>query len=160
VQGASEPLVMVNDAPMSGNAGDILQRIDVASIESIEVFTGINVLFGGAGVNGIISIYTKKDVKESRDQKKGFQSISLQGYSRSRFFSAPNYEDKYADHTSSDYRSTLHWSPLVKTNPKTGNASIEFFAADLQTQYKVVVEGVTQQNTPIRGEYFFSVENP
>ena len=160
VQGASEPLVMVNDAPMSGNAGDILQRIDVASIESIEVFTGINVLFGGAGVNGIISIYTKKDVKESRDQKKGFQSISLQGYSRSRFFSAPNYEDKYADHTSSDYRSTLHWSPLVKTNPKTGNASIEFFAADLQTQYKVVVEGVTQQNTPIRGEYIFSVENP
>lgn len=160
VQGASEPLVMVNDAPMSGRAGDILQRIDVATIETIEVFTGINVLFGGAGVNGIISIYTKKDIKERREQKKGFQSIKIQGYSRSRFFSAPNYEDKYADHTATDYRSTLYWNSMVKTNSKTGNASIEFFAADLQTRYKVVVEGVTQQNIPIRGEYYLTVENP
>ena len=160
VQGTSEPLVMVNDAPMSGRAGDILQRIDVATIETIEVFTGINVLFGGAGVNGIISIYTKKDIKESRDQKKAFQSIRIQGYSRPRFFSAPNYEDKYADHTSTDYRSTLYWSPMVKTNPTTGAASIEFFAADLQTRYRVVVEGVTQQNAPVRGEYYLTVENP
>jgi hypothetical protein len=160
VQGSSEPLVMVNDAPMSGRAGDILQRIDVATIETIEVFTGINVLFGGAGVNGIISIYTKKAIKESKDQKRAFQSIRLQGYSRPRFFSAPNYEDTYADHSQTDYRSTLYWSPMVKTNPTTGVASIEFFAADLQTRYRVLVEGVTQHNVPVRGEYYLTVEEP
>ena len=160
VQGSSEPLVMVNDAPMSGRAGDILQRIDVATIETIEVFTGINVLFGGAGVNGIISIYTKKAIKESKDQKRAFQSIRLQGYSRPRFFSAPNYEDTYADHSQTDYRSTLYWSPMVKTSPTTGVASIEFFAADLQTRYRVLVEGVTQHNVPVRGEYYLTVEEP
>jgi len=160
VQSGSEPLVLVNDSPMSGRAGDILQRIDVNTIETIEVFTGINVLFGGAGVNGIIAIYTKKDITESKNQKKDFQSIAILGYSRPRFFSAPNYEDKYADHTGTDYRSTLYWSPMVKTSPKTGAASIEFFAADLQTQYRVVVEGVTKQNVPIRGEYYLTVGNP
>jgi CarboxypepD_reg-like domain len=160
VQSGSEPLVMVNDAPMSGRAGDILQRIDVGTIETIEVFTGINVLFGGAGVNGIISIYTKKDINEGREQKKAFQSVKIQGYSRSRFFSAPNYEDTYADHTPTDYRSTLYWNPRIKTNPTTGSASLEFFAADLQTRYRVVVEGVTQHNTPVRAEYYLTVENP
>lgn len=160
MQASSEPLVMVNDAPMSGRAGDILQRIDVATIETIEVFTGINVLFGGAGVNGIIAIYTKKDIKESRDQRKSFQSIRIQGYSRPRFFSAPNYEDSYADHTQTDYRSTLYWNPMIKTNPTTGTALIEFFAADLQTRYRVLVEGVTEHNVPVRGEYYLTVENP
>lgn len=160
VQSGSEPLIMVNDAPMSGRAGDILQRIDVATIETIEVFTGINVLFGGAGVNGIISIYTKKDIKENRNQKKTFQSIGIQGYSRPRFFSAPNYEDTYSDNTRTDYRSTLYWNPIVKTSPTTGLASIEFFAADLQTRYRVIVEGVTQQNVPVRGEYYIKIETP
>ena len=123
-------------------------------------YNPINVLFGGAGVNGIIAIYTKKDIKESRDQRKSFQSIRIQGYSRPRFFSAPNYEDSYADHTQTDYRSTLYWNPMIKTNPTTGTALIEFFAADLQTRYRVLVEGVTQHNVPVRGEYYLTVENP
>ena len=158
IQEAGEPLIMVNDVPMSGGAGNILQRIDVTTIETIEVFTGINVLYGGAGVNGIIAIYTKSDIKDKETGKKSFQSSKIKGYSRSRFFSAPNYEDTYVDHSGTDYRSTLYWNPNVKTSSSTGTATVTFFAADLLTRYRVVVEGVTQDNKPIRSEYYITVE--
>ncbi len=162
INASSEPLVLINNMPASGNAVDVLQRIDASTVERVEVSSSVNVLYGSQGSNGVISIYTFEGVTEvpgNSKRSKPLQLISVQGYSRSNQFFGPNYDQSNTDDRA-DYRSTLYWNPELATSYETGETSISFFAADLETTYRVVVEGVTEFNDPMRNEYFIAVQNP
>jgi hypothetical protein len=156
---STEPLVLINNMPAIGNAGDVLQRIDASTVERVEISSGINVLYGSQGANGVISIYTKEGVTNipgNSKRSKPLQVISIQGYSSPKEYFFPNY-DTDTQYEGADYRSTLYWNPDVRTEYETGEVTISFFAADLETQYRVVVEGVTEFNEPIRQEYIVTV---
>ena len=155
-----EPLILINNMPASGRAIDILQRIDVSTVERIEVSSSVNVLYGSQGGNGVISIYTKEGVTNvpgNSKRSKPLQVIYIPGYSTPSQFYSPNYEET-PNYPKTDYRSTLCWNPEVYTEYETGQTTVSFFAADLETTYRVVVEGVTEFNDPIRAEYFVKVE--
>lgn len=159
---SSQPLILINNMPASGNAIDVLQRIDASTVERVEVSSSVNVLYGTQGANGVISIYTIEGVTEvpgNSKRSKSLQLISIQGYSKPSQFFGPNYElSNTIDRA--DYRSTLYWNPELTTPYETGETSVTFFAADLETTYRVVVEGVTEFNDPIRNEYLITVQNP
>ena len=85
--------------------------------------------------------------------------IKVPGYTPSRKFRFPDYEDPKTDASQADYRSLLYWNPEVRTNYKTGSATVSFYAADLPGRYRVVVEGVTQNGDPVRCVSFIEVDN-
>jgi len=153
-----EVIVTINDVLALGTPEEILSSIDPAIVESVEVKTGVNVLYGSIGGNGIVSVYTKKDF-EKPEETKAIEVMKVPGYSAARKFSAPDYNDPKTDTSQPDYRSTIYWNADVTTDSKTGLATISFFAADLAGKYRVVAEGVTGKGEPVRCVYFVEINN-
>ncbi len=156
-----EVLVMLNDVAISGSyPADIIATMDPATIESITFTSRTNTLYGSQGAFGVLSFYTKKGIADDgAKDPKNFYELNVQGYSVSQKFRSPDYENYEAKDSNLDYRSTLYWNPDVRTDSKTGEASISFFASDLSGRYHVVVEGVTHLGRPLRTEYFIEVED-
>lgn len=155
IQAQTEPLVMVDNVPLSGRAGDILQSIDAYTIESIEVVTRVSPAYGSAGVNGVIALYTKQGGAAYQPPIKSLQVSKLRGYTRTDAFRFPNYgKDKELNQI--DYRSILYWNPFVLTD-KTGKTKLSFYAADLEAQYRIVVEGIDENYEPVRGVHYITV---
>ena len=50
-----------------------------------------------------------------------------------------------------DLRTTIHWQPVVQTDD-AGVAMFEFYTADVQTSYTVIIEGVADDGSIIRKE--------
>ncbi len=153
----TNPLVTVNDIPMYGDAGTILNSIDYNTIESIEFTSRLNALYGSQGSYGVIAVYTKEGGGVDRTDP-NFQIIKLPGFSKTRNFTAPDYAKPSTDAAQADYRSTIYWNPNVDVDAKTGVATVSFFAADLAGLYRVVVEGVTASGVPVRGETYLVIE--
>ncbi len=151
------PMVTVNDIPMSGDAGNILQTIELNSIESIEFTARLNSLYGAQGAYGVISVYTKTGMSFDGSDP-NFQTLKLPGFSKRRIFAAPDYSNPQTDATQTDFRATLYWNPDVRTDPGKGSAAVSFFASDLPGLYRVVVEGVSATGAPVRCETYLTIE--
>ncbi len=154
-----EVLVTVNDCFVGGTPADILGAIDPATVESVELKTGVNVLYGAAGFGGILSVYTRQGVSEEEAKvKKNIPIVKVPGYSKSTRFEFPDHSNPRTEVAVADYRSLLYWNPDVRTGPKTGMTTVSFFASDLPGRYRVVAEGVTQQGKPVRCVTFIEIE--
>lgn len=153
-----EVIVTINDAMVSGTPEDILSAIDPSSVESVEISTSVNVLYGASGGNGIVSVYTKRGYSPP-DAQKNLARMQVPGYASTTEFKSPNYEDELISKNFMDYRSTLYWNPQVQTDAETGSASVSFFAASRPGIYRIVVEGVTEKGNPIRSVNHVEIEN-
>ncbi len=67
------------------------------------------------------------------------------GYTKARVFYAPRYE---APGDKPDYRTTIHWEPVITTDAK-GEATVSFYNADPKGKVTVVVQGVTDKGVPV-----------
>jgi hypothetical protein len=152
------PLVTINDVPMGGSAYDIISSINPSTVKSIEITKRINVLFGSQGANGVIAIYTKQGAsEEDLNVTPNFLRLEIAGYSSLRKFNEPDYESKI-DKFQADYRSTLYWNPNVASDTQ-GKATISFYAADLSSRYRIVIEGINKFGEPVRSVHFVDVED-
>lgn len=157
---AQEPLVLidgivVND--MMGGPAAQIEALNPFEIENIEVTKyGNGAAHGARGGNGVISIHTRKgssggnSIVSWYDQRM-LQPIRRAGFSATKKFSSPDYSTPENTKSLPDYRPTLYWNPSLITDGKNPT-SISFFAADLPTQYRIVVEGVTAAGKAVRGE--------
>ncbi len=158
------PLLIIDGIAFNGSEGvaDIISQLSISNILRIDVFKfGSAAAFGARGANGVIAIYTRNGTTPSK-QVKGydkslFQLETIQGFARPLKFKSPNYNGVLKTNAEPDSRSTIYWAPSVNTNPQTGEAVVSFYAADLETKYRVVVEGVTLSGEPIHAEYFIKV---
>ncbi len=163
-----EPLLVIDGQPYYGGglgSDGIISGIDQltpSNILRIDVVKyGSASVFGARGANGVIAIYTKNGLP-LKEEVKGydktlFQLVTLGGYTVPRKFKSPSYGGFLKDKDDPDYRSTIHWEPFVNSNSQTGEASVSFYAADLETKYRIVVEGVTSLGEPIHAEYFIQI---
>jgi len=158
LSGMSEVLITLNDVAISGDyPADIVAAMDPETISSIEYTSRINPIYGAQGAWGVLAIYTK--VGPADDAKfQPIQAIKVPGYSRPNKFRSPDYSNDKIDMTKADFRSTLYWNPNVRTDSKTGKASVSFFGSDLSGKYHIVVEGVTEKGEPVRCEYYIDVD--
>ena len=69
---------MINDVAMSGEPADILSTINPNTVESIEVTTRVNVLYGSSGQSRVISIHTKQGLNPIKEITPDF--IELKKY--------------------------------------------------------------------------------
>lgn len=156
VQNGGEPMILLDDVPVGNDAGVTLSLIDPNTVERVEFSKRINVLYGTQGVNGVISIFTKKNLKKAIIDP-DFKELKLAGFDTPREFRLPDYSKKKSPET--DYRSGLYWNASFKINTESNRNSVSFYSADLETTYKVVVEGVTSNNEPICAEKFITISN-
>jgi len=129
-----------------------LNSIQTAEIEAIEIFLrdDLGTVSRMYQNDGVVSIMTKKD-----EQKKGPRMslaeieallpktnvVQMQplGYVKERRFYSPKYATPESRNTN-DYRTTIYWNPDVVLDA-SGSAVLDFYNADGNGKYKVVVEG-------------------
>ncbi|HMJ68908.1 MAG TPA: carboxypeptidase-like regulatory domain-containing protein [Cyclobacteriaceae bacterium] len=161
-----EPLVQIDGVGINelGDGQDLdarIQQIQIADIDHIDVIKySMGSIYGSRGSGGVLAIFTRKgdtaDTKEKPFNPRGLLEVKLAGYARQAPFESPDYS-KSDDSHYLDYRSTIYWNSNVKTRPGKGS-EVSFYAADVPTQYRIVVEGVTADGTPVHGERIITVE--
>ncbi|MEQ8684935.1 MAG: TonB-dependent receptor [Imperialibacter sp.] len=150
--------------PEPGNTGvDYLDRLNPADIKSITVYTYNAGVFGMAGFDGVIMVETnlggerQADEKPTIFNKDGFSLYTVKGYTPAQEFRAPDYSQRKESHSEPDTRTTIYWNPSLTTDSETGKAEFSFYAADSPTVYRIVVEGMTEDNTPVREVRYIEV---
>lgn len=162
---STEPLVLMDGIPMVGapgeTAGDRLAQINPATVDRIEVTTRINSMYGDAGRNGVIAVYSKAGSTSgySNADKKTMDVFKLMGFSKPGTFRSPNYDDPTLEKDKPDYRSTVYWNPTLESDATTGAYVVSFYATDLSGRYSVIVEGVTEMGEPVRSETYIVIGN-
>ncbi len=139
---AGPPALMINNRITELEE---LDAIDPVMIEQIDLLkNGANtIMFGPRGFNGVIVIYFKPGKSGKDFPPSHIQMVAPLGYQPFAEFYSPKYDTPEAKNNPvPDLRSTIHWQPQVKTDEK-GISSFEFYSADSETRYSVVIQGLT-----------------
>lgn len=155
----ADMLVTINDVPLAGDPTSTLSMIDPNTVERVEVTTRLNVLYGSQAVAGVIAVYLKQGSDIAYEPKESATTSIVRGFTPVNRFTSPDYSVS-SDDLGSDFRSTVYWNSEVITDPITGRGSVTFYAADLETTYRVVVEGINTGNAPVRAEYTLNINRP
>ena len=146
-----------------------IKYLQVEEIDFVEVLKGSRAaIYGGIANNGVIAIYTKfatetdristieeADRSDIHEQNEILQFVHP-GYYKAREFYEPIYKLEKSDSYKPDYRTTIYWSPNIKFNAQ-GKAKIVFHTADIPTTYRVDVQGITVEGTPVISEALMDV---
>lgn len=126
---------------------------DIAKIEVVHSNQAIINFLGGPAV----LILTKLGTGRKAGYTPNIANITPKGFNRVREFYVPRYDRLGADLTQPDLRSTVFWSPYLKTD-ETGRTVFNFFAGDGPGTYKVVIEGINADGQLGRKVYHFTVD--
>ena len=155
--GVVEPLFLLDGVPTDKN---MMYSVSVYDVESIDVLKGASAaIYGSRAGGGVISVLTKRGNDRydwAQDEAEGVKLVRMVGYSPEREFYAPRYDVSRPENVRPDYRSTLHWAPLVKTD-KNGKARVSYFNTDASTRVGVRVEGLTWSGLPGSAEIRYEV---
>ena len=154
LEGSNEALIVIDGIPTDNAAASSISIFDVAVID---VLSGPNAaLYGMRGANGVIAIYTRRGRRAAPVglSQTGILRVDHPGYYQARQFYAPTYDNPQPGAARPDFRTTLHWAPLV-TVAENGRAKLRFFTSDKHSSYEVIVEGMTATGQPVHARYFF-----
>lgn len=91
----------------------------------------------------VLSIYTKDGTGlYSKIHFKGISNLTIHGYTQAKEFYSPDYSTKVMDSIYNDYRNTLAWYPNITTDTR-GKAPLTFFASDVSKNFRVEVNGIS-----------------
>lgn len=137
---------------------DFVKSIPMETIERVEILKhAAGAFYGMQGRDGAINIILKKggEYTPPPDILKGTIVKRIKGFSSYREFYSPKYTSENIHSEIPDYRTTLYWNPSLKLeNAKT---SLSFFTCDNVSDYKILVEGITESGTICLGEADFKV---
>lgn len=155
-RGNSSPLFLLNGFKVPPS---VIKDTPMTDIMRIEVYKNANetAMFGMQGSNGVISVYTKQwsDIEIKESENHGIISSTLMGYEAYREFYTPKYNSQNIKAERPDNRITLYWNPNVLT--QNGKANLSFFTSDDISNFKVFVEGITNDGRVCLGTAGFSV---
>lgn len=157
--GANPALIIVNDMPMTSDFR--LEDINIHDIESVGVFKGASTaaILGTFGGGGAVVINTKKGRSFSnQDNLKSYaKQVYLHGFQKPAEFYSPKYDTaEKLNSKDPDLRTTIFWKPDVFFDAG-GNAFVDFYMADTETTYSVVIEGVTSDGRIIYNKSNISI---
>ncbi|MCF2491674.1 TonB-dependent receptor plug domain-containing protein [Dyadobacter sp. CY347] len=153
-----EPLFVLDGMPVDK---DMISSLNTFDVESIDVLKGPGAaIFGSRGGNGVISILTKRGNENydySQDIVPGVLVSKIAGFNVAKEFYAPKYEVNQPQNTAPDYRSTLLWAPMLRTN-KDGKVKFEYFNTDAVSNIDIRADALSLSGTPGSGKASYSVE--
>lgn len=148
-----EPIFLINgvftdlDAVLSLDADDV-QTIGVLR-SSVDL-----AIYGAQGAGGAIIITLRKGARV--EPAKGFVQTNLLGFQLPAQFYSPRYGVNVpSDHPTKDNRLTLHWEPEFEISGS--GASFRFWANDIPSRYRVIVEGITETGVPFFQTQTFTI---
>lgn len=110
----------------------------------------------GEGYKPGIFIYLKRgEINEKIEYAPGLSPVTLMGFSVVRNYYSPQY-DGTDDQKKNDYRSSLYWNPVVKTDLE-GKANVSFYNSDQAGPVKIVVEGVAENGKLCTGVFDYEI---
>lgn len=130
---------------------DFLESIPPSNIEYIESIDNGGAIFEMAPVMNFI---TKTNFTY---EVVGMTRIKYNGFYMAREFYSPRYDVPQDRHQVADKRTTLFWEPMIDTDEQ-GRAGVSFFAADVSSTYRVIVEGITPDGCPGTATMTFTVK--
>ncbi|RZK78460.1 MAG: carboxypeptidase regulatory-like domain-containing protein [Pedobacter sp.] len=167
-QGSRVPVqIFLNSTPIDYFS---LVSMNPADIENVEVFPRdelgtINRLYN---TNGVLIINTKAPVKGTKisieELKRMIPEANLvkfkpKGFSKQREFYLPKYVNAAATYNFNDLRTTVYWNPkLATTATDVDPLALEYYNADGNGTYRVVVEGVDKKGNVARSVYRYTVK--
>ena len=129
--------IFIDEAPASIIQLRLLRADDIALVKFYEAgFVGVGSNFPG----GALAVYTKERSNEDEKPDK-LSFVEYKGYSISKEFYTPDYNNKEMKPPLSDNRTTLYWNPDVYTDTETKSLKLNFFNNDFSKKFKVVLEG-------------------
>lgn len=145
---AGSPLIMVDGVKVSD-----LEFLPMSEVAIIEIFRNTNQVFGMAGFAGAIMINTKggrfvDDPEKKIFDKSLFQLFKIGGFTKEQKF--PDFENSTQNRSLIDYQPTVYWNPSLQTDPETGEVSFSFYSGEFETTYRIVIQGLTDENMPFR----------
>ncbi|HAH25639.1 MAG TPA: hypothetical protein DCL77_18095 [Prolixibacteraceae bacterium] len=149
IRGNQQPaLLLLDGVPIDA---DFLVSMPVKSFDKVEVVKYAPML-GSRGNNGAIFFYLKRGQQQHfiNPDAEGMKSCMVVGYSVIRKFYAPQYNAQLPTQIKNDFRSTIYWNPIVRTD-SLGRARVSFSNIDQAGEVQIVVEGVTADGKLCRG---------
>ena len=110
----------------------------------------------------VIAIYTNAgNGLSGAYPSKGLTQALVPGFSESREFYAPKYENMRPEEwIKPDLRTLIHWQPQIVTD-SLGKAKTSFYNADNLGKIQIVVEGISENGDIGYQELFYDViKNP
>jgi len=133
----------------------VLANMPVSDVQSIEVLKSVAYTFVYGTNSGVILITTKtgKQKKPEDIYVPGILAYKPNGYYFSKEFYMPKYP---ATNQINDYRSTIFWKPNMVSD-KDGKANFEYFNANENGKYRVIIEGIDTYGNLAHKVYTYDV---
>jgi hypothetical protein len=140
-----------------------IESLQPCDIEMVDVLRGADAAIFGTQANGggIINILTKSGNPDytgpSTQLTPGVITGWRIGYHITREFYTPQYDVSKPEHDLPDFRSTIFWHPLVKTDA-TGKATVSYWNSDAKTTVQIQVEGFSNKGRVAVGRLEYSIQ--
>ena len=124
---------------------ETLLALDIQLVDRVEVVKSLqgSVMYGDQARGGIISVFSKTgrlDQETSwQKDRSGTLNTEIEGYYMSKSFYSPRY-DQPDVMIRPDFRTTLFWAPILKTNQE-GKATLRFFTSDIASDFRLDLQG-------------------
>jgi hypothetical protein len=127
--------------------GRVLMNMFMNDIQRIDINTTGNGGYMTSGNSeGVVHILTKSGdpnywKKYGNTIKSDVPTLLLKGYTTQKQFYTPDYAVEKPEYAQPDHRTTLYWSPTIKTDA-TGKATVSFYTTDDKQTARIIVEGI------------------
>lgn len=139
--------------------GSFLTAVNGEEISFIDVLTGADAATFSNAANGVVALYSNTGNVASRNikRKPGIIDFKAKGFYSARKFYSPDHVNDFELLAKQDLRTTLHWEPSIRIT-NTGTTEISFYTSDIESDYIIEVEGISDNGVPIHGTRVFNVE--
>lgn len=152
-----EPTFLLDGVPVDK---DFITSLNIFDVETIDVLKGASAaIYGSRGGGGVISVLTKRantNYDYSKDVSPGVTVSKIAGFNTPREFYVPRYDLDLPNNNVPDFRSTIFWAPLLRTD-KNGKAKFSYFNTDANTNVTIHAEALTAWGIPGSGEGSYSI---
>jgi hypothetical protein len=132
------PGFFLDEVPVSAEQ---IGNLSVDDIALVKVYRPP--FYGGlGGSNGAIAIYTKRGGDQTFSPGRGFEKLSIPGYTIVRKFYSPDYSVKKRINELPDKRATLYWNPDLATDSASHKLTFSFYNTDITHRMRIIIEGV------------------
>lgn len=142
------PAVYVNGQQMDMGVIDAYPMNEIISVSYLDKFESMAA--GMSSETGAIILHVRNIDARQKFLLNSMAEVVVPGYATPVEFYAPDYSVKN-DPNKKDNRTTIAWVPSLQSN-SLGDASISFWTADRQSDYRVVIEGITSEGELLHNE--------
>jgi len=153
--GLPPPLIIIDNIESDISQ---LRQLYTEEVKTVNVFRrGAELGFYGArGAGGAIVVQTRRGSGVTDREESGLISAFIEGFQPPTEFFTPRYGINIpADIEDPDNRITLHWEPML--NIGDDGETVRFWANDVPSYYRIVVEGITETGVPFSASKRFRV---